>query len=156
MANPAEPRFIADVMVGRLARWLRIAGFDVLYSNAFEDDEIIAISRRDQRVILTRDRGLEARVEPREVILIQDDDYELQLKQVLELFPRQTGQLFSRFPECNGELIAVDKETVFERIPPYVYLTQDEFARCTQCDRVYWHGTHAGAMERKLNGFEGG
>jgi uncharacterized protein with PIN domain len=126
----------------------------VLHANTFEDDEIIAIARRDQRVILTRDRGLEARVESREVILIQDDDYESQLKQVLELFPRQTGQLFSRCPECNGELIAVDKETVFERIPPYVYLTQDEFARCTQCDRVYWHGTHAGAMERKLNGVE--
>jgi uncharacterized protein len=154
MENPAGPRFIADVMVGRLARWLRIAGFDVLYSNTFDDDEIIAIARREGRIILTRDRGLEARVEPAEVILIQNDDYDSQLKQVLELFPRQSGQLFSRCPECNGELSPVDKETIFERIPPYVYLTQDEFARCTQCDRVYWHGTHAGAMERKLNGFE--
>ena len=154
MENPAGTRFIADVMVGRLARWLRIAGFDVLYSNAFEDDEIIAIARRDGRIILTRDRGLEARVEPAEVILIQNDDYESQLRQVLGKFPRQTAELFSRCPECNGELEPVDKETVFERIPPYVYLTQEEFARCTRCDRVYWHGTHAGAMERKLNGFE--
>src|SRR5262245_53354031 len=154
MENPAGPRFIADVMVGRLARWLRIAGFDVLYSNSFEDDEIMAIARREGRIILTRDRGLEARVEPSEVILIQNDDYELQLRQVLERFPRQSIQLFSRCPECNGELAAVDKETIFDRIPPYVYLTQNEFARCTQCDRVYWHGTHAGAMERKLDGFE--
>jgi uncharacterized protein with PIN domain len=154
MENPAGPRFVADVMVGRLARWLRIAGFDVLYSNVFEDDEIIAIARRDGRIILTRDRGLEARVEPAEVILIQNDDYESQLRQVLEKFPRQAAELFSRCPECNGELEPVDKETVFDRIPPYVYLTQDDFARCTRCDRVYWHGTHAGAMERKLNGFE--
>jgi uncharacterized protein with PIN domain len=154
MENPAGTRFIADVMVGRLARWLRIAGFDVLYSNSFEDDEIIAIARRDGRIILSRDRGLQARVEPAEVILIQNDDYESQMRQVLEKFPRQAAELFSRCPECNGELEPVDKETVFERVPPYVYLTQDEFARCTRCDRVYWHGTHAGAMERKLNGFE--
>src|SRR5262247_1827579 len=103
MENPAEPRFIADVMVGRLARWLRIAGFDVLYSNSFADDEIIAISRRDTRIILTRDRGLESRVEPHEVIVIQSDDYESQLGQVLEKFPRPTTQLFSRCPECNGK-----------------------------------------------------
>jgi len=143
-------------MVGRLARWLRIAGFDVLYSNSFEDDEIIAIARRDQRIILTRDRGLEARVDSREVIMIQSDDYESQLKQVLEKFPQNATHLFSRCPECNGELFPVDKESVFERIPPYVYLTQDEFARCSHCDRVYWHGTHAFAMKNKLSGFDGG
>jgi uncharacterized protein len=143
MDNPEETRFIADVMVGRLARWLRVLGLDVLYSNRYEDAEIIALAAAENRVVLTRDTGLAARLRPDQFIFIRDDNYRAQLAQVLRRFPAKTFKFFSRCLECNTSLESVDKETVFERVPPYVYLTQTTFAECPSCHRVYWRGTHA-------------
>jgi uncharacterized protein with PIN domain len=144
------PRFIADVMVGKLARWLRVLGFDVAYSNKYEDDEIIRIAEAENRVILTRDTGLDARPGQAQCILIESGDYEDQIQQVLRKFGLKEFDMFSRCLECNTSLQKVDKEAVFEKVPPYVYLTQDRFAVCPSCDRVYWHGTHADEMLKRL------
>jgi uncharacterized protein with PIN domain len=153
MTNPEKPRFIADVMVGRLARWLRILGFDVLYSNRYTDDEIVLIAQTDHRIILTRDARLVARVKRTDVVAIEDDDYEVQLRQVVEHFNLRDFHVFSRCLECNEPLTRVDKDDVFEKIPPYVYLTQDEFAMCAKCSRVFWKGTHAAAIATRLKAF---
>src|SRR5437867_13122732 len=96
-----EIRFIADVMVGRLARWLRVLGFDVAYSNAYEDDEILRIAEQENRVILTRDTGLAARRNRAECLLIESVDYRKQIQQVLRTFELRTFALFSRCIECN-------------------------------------------------------
>src|SRR5262249_30667217 len=137
-----EIKFIADVMVGKLARWLRILGFDVVYSNTFKDDEIVRMAEADERVILTRDTGIAAQRLRVQCLLIESDDYKQQLRQVVAAFDLKSFSVFSRCLECNASLEDVDKEVVFERVAPYIYLTQDRFARCPSCGRVYWHGTH--------------
>src|SRR5688572_2676860 len=117
-----QMRFIVDVMVGKLARWLRVLGFDAAYSNTYGDDEIIRIAEAENRVILTRDTGLLARRNRPECILIQSGNYREQIRQVLRTFDLKTFDVFSRCPECNVPLEDVDKESVFEKVPFYVYL----------------------------------
>jgi uncharacterized protein len=142
--------FIADVMVGKLARWLRVLGFDVLYSNAYEDDELIRIAEAEDRVILTRDTRLAVRRMKARCVLIASDHYREQLQQVIRIFDLKDFNTLSRCIECNALLQAIDKEDVFERVPPFVYLTQERFAVCPSCNRVYWHGTHVSAILKRL------
>jgi uncharacterized protein len=143
-------KFIADVMVGKLARWLRILGFDVVYSNKFEDDEIIRIAEAEDRLILTRDTGLISRRIKARWLFIASDHYQEQLRQVIETFSLREFHVFTRCIECNSPLNAVAKEDVFEKVPPFVYLTQNRFAMCPSCNRVYWHGTHATEILKRL------
>src|SRR5262245_29581009 len=145
-----EIKFVADVMVGKLARWLRVLGFDVVYSNELDDDEIIRIAASDNRIILTRDTGLVKRLKPQQYLFIESDHYREQVQQVLAAYALKDFNVFSRCLECNTPLQLVDKEAVFEKVPPFVYLTQDRFARCPSCGRVYWHGTHADQMLKKI------
>ena len=137
-------------MVGKLARWLRVLGFDVAYSNRFEDDEIVRIAEAENRVILTRDTGLAARPSRAQCLFIESGNYQEQVQQVLQTFGLKEFDVFSRCLECNAPLTNVDKEAVFEKVPPYVYLTQERFALCPSCHRVYWHGTHADEMLKRL------
>jgi len=126
----SEVKFIADVMVGKLARWLRVLGIDVAYSNTYEDEEIIRVASAENRIVLTRDTGLAARRSAVRAVLIESDDYLQQIDQVIREFGLTKFDVFSRCLECNVLLTAVEKETVFERVPPYVYLTQERFALC--------------------------
>jgi len=150
MEKALGPRFIADVMVGRLARWLRILGFDVLYSNEYSDDDVVRIADAEDRIVLTRDAGLVDRLQPAAVILIENDDYAKQVGQVLKTVGTQDFRLFSRCLDCNTMLIQTDKEKVFERVPPYIYLTQDHFSFCPSCSRIYWRGTHVEDVRNKI------
>jgi uncharacterized protein len=145
-----QPKFIADVMVGKLARWLRVLGVDVAYSNIYEDDEIIRIASAENRIVLTRDTGLAARRSTVRFVLIESDDYTEQIDQVIREFGLANFKVFTRCLECNVVLRPVDKETVFDRVPPYVYLTQERFALCPSCNRVFWHGTHADQMLKRI------
>jgi uncharacterized protein len=143
-------KFVADVMVGKLARWLRILGFDVLYNNRFEDDEILRTAEDQDRVILTRDAELHKRGGARS-LFIEADDYEEQVQQVLSAFQlKDAVSLFTRCAECNALLVETDREAVFLKAPPYVYLTQKDFAICPACDRVYWRGSHADGIAAKM------
>ena len=137
-------------MLGRLARWLRVLGLDVAYSNAYEDNEIVRMAEQENRVILTRDTGLAARRSRAECLLIASVNYKEQIQQVLRTFDLRTFTVFSRCLECNVLLKDVDKESVFEQVPAYVYLTQERFAICPSCNRVYWHGTHADQMLKRI------
>jgi uncharacterized protein with PIN domain len=143
-------KFIADVMVGKLARWLRVMGVDVAYSNAYEDDEVLRIAEAEDRVILTRDVPLAARSVAGRSLLIDDDHYKQQVRQVVRTFDLKDFKIFSRCLECNTLLEEVSKEEVFEKVPPYVYLTQERFAMCATCGRVYWRGTHTNEMLKRI------
>jgi uncharacterized protein len=143
-------KFVADVMVGKLARWLRVLGLDVLYSNTFDDDEIVRLAESDHRIILTRDTRLAARRVHSSCLFIESDHYKEQVQQVLRAFDIKEFRVFSRCLECNTPLQSIDKEGVFERVPPFVYLTQERFATCPTCGRVYWHGTHADQMLKRI------
>jgi uncharacterized protein with PIN domain len=145
-----EIKFVADVMVGKLARWLRILGFDTAYSNKFEDDELLRIAQSEDRVLLTRDTGLASRSGSIRHVFIESDHFREQLRQVLKDLGLKDFKVFSRCLECNTPLVEVDKEDVFEKVPPFVYLTQERFASCPSCRRVYWHGTHAEEMLKRI------
>ena len=98
----AEIKFIADVMVGKLARWLRVLGFDVAYSNKYDDDEILRIGAEDNRIILTRDNPLAARVRDSRCLFIESDAYKEQIQQVLRSFDLKDFAVFSRQPRSIG------------------------------------------------------
>jgi uncharacterized protein with PIN domain len=139
-------KFIADIMVGKLARYMRMAGYDVMYINNASDDQIIKIARETDRIILTRDSLMLARREFKKGIIkylyIKEDKLENQLDQIkLDLKVSLKPNLV-RCIECNEKLIKVKKEDVKNKIPPYVYKTQKNFLYCKNCDKYYWRGTH--------------
>lgn len=144
MKDGPQIKFIADVMLGKLARWLRILGLDTAYSNTYLDDQVIGIAETEGRVILTRDTRLVARRIRVPWMLIESDFYKEQVRQVLRTLniDPQSLNVFSRCIECNVALTEVEKEVIRRNVPPYVFETQERFAKCTLCGRVYWRGTH--------------
>ena len=148
-------RFVVDSNVGRLARWLRIAGFDTLFVRGIDDNRLVRIALDEDRVLLTRDRQILKRrlvTSGRlKVILIEDDEVKAQLRQVLTTL-NLAGQLspFSLCVECNEPLMPREKEEVEELVPPYVFQTQTQYMQCPGCLRIYWQGTHWERMSREL------
>lgn len=149
----SEPlKFIADAMLGRLARWLRIIGYDILYESSISDDDLIAMAIREHRIILTMDRKLTERESARNSLLIKSPSYKEQLKQVITHYNVDyKAEIFTRCLVCNNLLEPVAKEKIKDSIPPYVYSTQDEFDICPQCGRIYWSGTHRIKMLKMLD-----
>lgn len=145
-------RFVADVMVGKLARWLRVLGVDVLYDPSLHDQDLVGLARRERRVLLTRDRPLARQPGEPPRLLIESDDFRLQLRQVVRSFGLDpAARLFTRCIECNYPLEWALPEEVRERVPPYVFATQTSFKRCSACDKIFWGGTHREHMIRVLD-----
>jgi uncharacterized protein with PIN domain len=141
--------FLADNMLGSLAKWLRILGYDVTYPPGADDNELVRLARAEGRILLTRDTGL-ARRRGLTVLLIESESLEDQVRQVIEQMGLVVDRPFSRCPVCNTPLRRVDKDTVRERVPPYVFQTQDNFSLCPHCDKIYWQGTHWARMQKKI------
>ncbi len=151
----SEPRFIVDTMLGNIARWLRILGYDTLYRRDYEDWEIIKIAGRDDRIIVTRDRGLHRKALNnglKSIYLSMDD-----MAKRLAFIAFVSGiKLYvdlekSRCPICNGELRKVSKEQVKDKVPPRVYRLYDDFWICSRCGKVYWIGSHWIKIEEILS-----
>jgi hypothetical protein len=146
-----SPRFVADVMLGRLAKWLRIAGFDVLYSNRYSDDELAELARSHGRILLSRDTRLLIRRSVSRFVFLESDRIQDQIRQVFRLTATtRLTSLFSRCLTCNEPLAEVSRENVRELVPPFVYETQQLFKSCPRCRKVYWAGTHRPAVVRVL------
>jgi uncharacterized protein len=138
-----EPKFICDVHLGRLARYLRMIGFDVTYRNDFTDDEIVCVSLGERRAILTRDRGILKRNEVSHGYYLRNTKIEEQVKEVLKRFDLQKSiKEFSRCIECNELLKPTKKESILNQLPLKVSQTQTEFHQCPVCKKIYWKGTH--------------
>ncbi|MCH7974616.1 MAG: Mut7-C ubiquitin/RNAse domain-containing protein [Bacteroidetes bacterium] len=138
-----NPKFIADVHLGRLVRYLRMMGFDVLYKNDFVDDEIVTLSLIETRAILTRDRGILKRSEVTHGYWIRSTKVKEQVIEVLKRFDlKNIIKEFSRCIECNSLLIKINKDKILNELPPKVARTQEEFYRCPVCKKNYWKGTH--------------
>ncbi len=147
-----RPRFFADSMLGKLARWMRTLGYDVAYEREIEDSELVARALRERRIILTRDRLLVKRRGARDNhIFIEGDRVEEQLRQVVDRFPCDEGLFLTRCLRCNTPLEAVDKDDVKGRVPPYVFRTQERFSICPDCGRIYWSATHREHMIKDLS-----
>jgi uncharacterized protein len=135
-------QLVADKMLGRLARWLRIIGQDVAYGPELSGAGLLRTARQERRLILTRDRAV-AKRNPPPYIMIQSDHFREQLKQVVDecgLDPLKDA--FSRCAACNTALECIAKSAVAGKVPPYVYETQEKFSFCSKCRRVYWPATH--------------
>ena len=129
-------------MLGSLARWLRLAGYDVWYDARAEDRELTRLSRLTGRVLLTRDRALASSRGIR-VLYIQAQKVQEQLAQVLRAFPPQSESAIQpRCSRCNQPLVEVDKYEVEGLVPPFVWVNQQRFWRCPVCHNVYWRGSH--------------
>jgi uncharacterized protein with PIN domain len=148
---PSPALFVADAHLGGLARLLRMAGFDTLYDNAFDDAEIAAISARQQRIVLTRDRDLLIRKEIMHGCYVRALKAEPQAQQVLARYRlAQQARPFTLCLHCNARLHAVAKSEVEAGLPPQVRALQQTFRRCAVCNRVYWKGSHWQRMDSLL------
>ena len=147
-----EPRFIADAMLGKLARWLRVVGCDVEYFPLIGDDELVARATRTGRLLLTRDTLLVRRRGARNNhFFVVGDHFRDQFRQVVVHFAIDpTDRFLTRCLECNSLLAEIGKSAVRNMVPPYVYTTQDIFRSCPSCGRLYWQGTHRQRMARAV------
>ncbi|WFO76162.1 hypothetical protein J4526_04840 [Desulfurococcaceae archaeon MEX13E-LK6-19] len=150
----SEPRFVVDTMLGNVARWLRLLGYDVIYGRKLEDWKILMIADKEDRIILTRDRGLHHRALSKGLksILLEQDTMEerlayLALKTGIRLYVDIEK---SRCPICNGELVKVGKDVVKGRVPPRVYEKHSDFWVCKKCGKIYWMGRHWKGIEETL------
>jgi uncharacterized protein len=143
-----NPRFVLDVHLGSLAKYMRMAGFDVSYRNNFGDKEIIVISLNEKRTILTKDRNILKRNEVTHGYWVRSTAVEEQLKEIISRFHLdQMMQPFTRCMNCNKLLETVDKKEVEAELPPKVRSWHDEFKRCPECGKIYWKGTHYEKMQ---------
>ncbi len=157
MTEPATPRFVADAMVGKLARWLRVLGLDVLYDSTLNDHQLMALARREGRVLLTRDVPLASGTNGPERLLIESGDFREQLLQVVEAYRLDPWRgLFSRCIDCNTPLEPALREEAQHRVPPYIFSTQARFMRCERCGKILWEGTHRNHMQKVLEGLFAG
>ena len=151
-----EIKFIVDNNVGKLAKWLRIMGYDAVLFSEVDDGKMIKTALAEDRVILTKDSQIMKRrlvTSGRlKAVLIKDDDIRAQLRQVVTALNLDYHfRPFSICLECDKTLVEKNKEAVRELVPPYVFKTQEQYMECPYCHRLYWRGTHWQAMSRELD-----
>ena len=151
-------KFIVDHNVGKLAKWLRMMGYDTLFFSGGDDWQMLRTAMAEGRVILTRDTQIMKRrvvTSGRlKVIFIQSDEPEQQKRQVVGTLNLDCQlRPFTICLECNQPLVERSKQQVQDLVPPYVFQTQNQYMECPACHRIYWRGTHWQAMTKKLKQF---
>jgi len=154
----SELKFIVDHNVGKLAKWLRMMGYDSLFFDGSDDSHMVARALAEGRVILTRDTEIMKRrvitSGQLKTVLINSDNPERQKKQLMDnLDLNRQFRPFTLCLECNQPLLERSREEVKDLVPPYVYKTQRQYMECPACHRIYWRGTHWEAMTRRLKKF---
>ncbi len=146
-----NPRLLADVNLGKLARYLRMAGLDTAYRNDATDPELIEQMQREDRALLTRDRRLLMHAAVEKGYLVRSDQPTEQLEEVVHRFDLYSVlDPFSRCIHCNHKLNQVEKDAIRERLLPLTERYVDEFAQCPHCHKVYWSGSHRRRLDRKV------
>lgn len=148
--NQPTNKFLADAMLGRLAKWLRILGYDTAFLADTDDFAVMRLARAEGRIILTRDRELSTR-RGVEALFINSETLKEQLRQVWQQIGPPPDTASPRCPVCNTRLSPADAQTVAAHVPRYVQQTQKLFSFCTDCERVYWPGTHWEQMRDMIN-----
>lgn len=144
-----EPAFVLDCHLGRLARYLRMLGFDTLYRNDYDDDSLLDISLNEQRILLTRDIGLLKRRELERGYFVRSTRPRGQLSEIVKRFQLESDfRPFLRCMDCNGLLEEVEKQEIEHRLQEDTRRLFDEFRRCPACERIYWPGSHYNRMQR--------
>jgi hypothetical protein len=146
-----ETRFVVDGHLGRLARYLRMVGFDTRWRPDARDDELARVAAEEERIVLTRDRGLLKRRNVTHGLCVRATDPTRQLAEVVARLDLSRGMApFRRCLRCNDLLEAASREDVMEELPPRIREHHETFRRCRSCGRVYWAGTHHDRMERLI------
>jgi uncharacterized protein with PIN domain len=146
-------RFLADVMLGSLARWLRFLGLDCGYKRHIEDGDLVRQGIEEGRIVLTRDQRLPQEWWSPGIYLVQATRLKEQLREVFDEFQLADSlRPLTRCGECNHRLRPVPTEEVVDRVPPRVLEMRDTFYHCPGCDRVYWEGTHTEGIRRVIEG----
>ncbi len=143
-------RFVVDAMFGTLAKWLRVLGFDTVFAKELEDEEIIALAEKEGRVLITRDKDLARKA--KNVLFLNSDVLNDQIKQVLEKYPADSNQVLTRCLLCNSILAPVEKAEVKD-VPEGVLERENKFWKCPKCDKYYWPATHYENMVNKTKEF---
>ena len=142
------PRFVLDVHLGRLAERLRLLGFDTLYQNDLDDEDLVALASAGPRWLLTRDRGLLMRRAVTHGYLVRSTDPRQQVLEVTRRFRLAPALApLTRCARCNGVLEPVDKAEIAHRLEPATRAEQDEFVQCRDCAQLYWQGSHYEHLE---------
>ena len=148
---PPAPRFFADVMLGRLARWLRVLGYDTAYETDIDDPDLVERADAEGRVLLTRDRHLVTHLRPERSVLVQSDVPLEQLREVVDACDLEPpGELFTRCPVCNGALRPATETERRDLVPDDARDLPGPIRRCPRCGRVYWLGSHTKRMRQTL------
>ena len=135
-------------MLGRLARWLRLLGADVLFDAALSGAELLRRARAEGRMTLTRDKRLRT---ASDALYLQSNLFRDQLREVFARFPFDSrSAAFTRCSHCNELLRAAPREAAARRVPPFVYASQERFLQCPGCNRIYWRATHPERIRREL------
>jgi len=154
-------KFIADSNVGKLARWLRMIGYDTLLFKEKDDKRMIQIALKEGRVILTKDTQIMKRRlitnSKLKAIFIKHDDPKAQLQQTVKALNLDYHfRPFSLCLECNQALMPRSNDKVQSLVPSYVFKTQKQYMECPSCHRIYWQGTHWQAMVKELENLANG
>ncbi len=144
-------RFILDVHLGKLAKYLRMLGFDTHYNNQYDDEEIAVLTYIDNRVLLTRDIGLLKRRDVTKGYWLRSQHPKTQLEEILVHFDLFNSiRPLTRCMKCNGEIETVSKEKVFNRVLPDTLKYFNRFYRCKNCGKIYWKGSHFNKMMKYI------
>ena len=150
----AEPKFIVDDMLGKLAVRLRMLGFDATYYGDSADSLLLRKSKEENRILLTRDLEI-TKVRGANTFFISSKKLKDQIREVIEKYDLKVSppNMFSRCSVCNEPLQDLPKEKVKGKVPPVVYKLFNEFAYCPKCDKYYWKGTHFEKIIEELKDF---
>ncbi len=144
-------RFAADRMLGKLAKWLRILGYDTLYSRTLSNDRFLALAD-EGRILLSRNTRLVGKVAPDGLIFIEANDPKMQLQGLIRLLGLKPDpdKFFSRCTVCNGLLEPVESEDVVGKVPDHIWTRHNRFSECKTCGRIYWPGSHLTRSRREI------
>ncbi len=144
-----QPKFAVDEMLGSLARWLRIMGYDTTYKKDKGDNEILSSANEEGRIVLTRDEELASRASPSSLYVLSDD-LDQQLVQVAGAFGLVASEEMVRCTVCNGDLGPVTKEELTGTVPKGALDSHEQFFRCKSCGKVYWKGSHWNNIRKRI------
>ena len=144
-------KFILTKELGRLAKWLRILGFDARYFKEGNAGSLIIEALREERIILTRNHHL-PKSSGVKIVVLEAEKIKDELSEALKALKIQpdSEMMFSRCILCNEKLVDIEKEKIKDRVPEYVYKTQEDFIACPKCKRIYWQGTHWGNVSKTI------
>lgn len=144
-----EPRFFVDCMLGKLAKWLRVCGYDVNYLKQTKNLKLEEICQKENRILVTRNSKYR-NLQDTKSCFIKSNYLKCQLKQIFQEFNLNYNNLFSRCLICNVCIEKIDKDKIKDIVPQYVLESHNEFSYCPRCHRVYWCGTHYFRMRDKF------